>query len=366
MRKQEAKKTDQQPRLSIRLKNKRLPVAFALAVLIHLLVFAPLVWLAFQGKPEERTQATYIDLFNQPLQLKELTPEEQLDKYDPREKLPKGQVVRAPPSADQREPDDARFLAEQNARVEREMQSKIQLPGKAQTPVMVQPATPMMPMAPSPPAPTAAASKTQPATKPSASANLSSKPSITSSLDPLLTPGPQGVVVPPSGAPAPAQAANSGKLSLQPSQQAIAKAIAGSGLDYLEDVIEGDQTALNTRGWEFASFFNRVKSQVEQYWKPDEAYKQQDPYGTVYGAKDRTTVLLVILNGNGSLKDVYVLEPSGAAFLDKEAMDSIRQAAPYPNVPTGLRDKNDNLIKFTFHFIVQMGGNPIFRMRRYQ
>ncbi len=45
---------------------------------------------------------------------------------------------------------------------------------------------------------------------------------------------------------------------------------------------------------------------------------------------------------------------------------SVEKAAPFPNVPPGLIDKKDGLVKFTFHFLVTVGEQPIFRMRRYQ
>jgi TonB family protein len=76
--------------------------------------------------------------------------------------------------------------------------------------------------------------------------------------------------------------------------------------------------------------------------------------------------LLVVLRGDGSLKKVYVMDPSGALFLDDEAEEAIEKAAPFPNVPPGLIDKKDGLVKFTFQFLVTVGEQPIFRMRRYR
>jgi TonB family protein len=146
----------------------------------------------------------------------------------------------------------------------------------------------------------------------------------------------------------------------------MSSALAGTGLDSLDGVIEADNTALNTAGWEYASFFNRVKRKVEQFWHPDIEFRQRDPYGNVYGFKDRVTVLLVVLRGDGSLKKLYVMQPSGAPFLDEEAFQAVQRAAPFPNVPDGLKDKRDGLVKFTFHFIVEVGSAPVFRMRRYK
>ncbi len=76
--------------------------------------------------------------------------------------------------------------------------------------------------------------------------------------------------------------------------------------------------------------------------------------------------MLVVLRGDGSLKKVYVMDPSGAVFLDDEAKEAVEKAAPFPNVPPGLIDKKDGLVKFAFHFLVTVGEQPIFRMRRYR
>ena len=46
---------------------------------------------------------------------------------------------------------------------------------------------------------------------------------------------------------------------------------------------------------------------------------------------------------------------SGAGFLDDEAMDAFRRAAPFVNPPPQLIDK-DGLIHFTFSFIFELSG----------
>jgi len=43
--------------------------------------------------------------------------------------------------------------------------------------------------------------------------------------------------------------------------------------------------------------------------------------------KDRVTVLLVVLRSDGSLKKAYVMNPSGAPFLDDEAREAVENAA---------------------------------------
>jgi len=73
--------------------------------------------------------------------------------------------------------------------------------------------------------------------------------------------------------------------------------------------------------------FNRVQTQVEQFWRPGDEYAQHDPTGHIYGYRDRETILKVVLNRDGSLRSTYVIEESGAGFLDDEAREAIEQAA---------------------------------------
>lgn len=324
--------------------SETLRVALVLAILLHVAVILPLVQWMLTLEPGEDQEVLRVDLWSQDAEdkLSKKTPEEQLEEYEPEEDAPDGQVVRAPPSKDTRKPDDSKWLAEQDSRVDKETKAQIQRPGDNAAPSVAETEGKGRDQQTMP----GGMRAEDHTVAPMIDKNTSDEGSK-SAAKPRAPPSLQDV-------------------NLQPSMEAMASAIAGSGLDHIENVDPGDVTALNTRGWRFASFFNRVKRQVEQHWHPDKEYRKHDPYGNIYGFKDRLTVLLVVLRGDGSLKHVYVMTPSGAKFLDKEASDAISQAAPFPNVPSGLRDKNDGLVKFTFHFIVDVGGQPIFRMRRYQ
>jgi TonB family protein len=144
---------------------------------------------------------------------------------------------------------------------------------------------------------------------------------------------------------------------LRPSEELLARAIGGGSVDHIEDAERGDFTALNSRKWKFAGFFNRMKRQVAQNWHPDQVYLRRDPSGKVYGTKDRITVLHVSLTPNGQVAKVYVAKPSGVDFLDEEAVRAFREAQPFPNPPGGLVDSRSNLITFSFGFHFQIGGD---------
>lgn len=326
-------------------KNEALKVALLLAILIHLALILPMVHgiLTLREDRVDDDEPVLVDLWQEPDPLEpEKTPEEELEEYEPEAEIPEGQVVRVPESKDHRPPDDARFLAERNNRVKEERVSRIRMPGvskSAPSPEIKGDTTgkqespggmrvPELVIGPEPP--------------PDLKKTEKGSVDDTKPGDPALD-----------------------DISLNPNESVMASVMAGTGLDHFDDVIEGDNTQVNTKGWEFASFFNRVKQQVERYWHPDREYRKRDPYANIYGYKDRETILLVVLRGDGSLKKAYVMEPSGVPFLDDEAREAVEQGAPFPNVPEGLKDKDDGMVKFTFHFLVQVGDQPIIRMRRY-
>ena len=70
---------------------------------------------------------------------------------------------------------------------------------------------------------------------------------------------------------------------LIPSPMGRGEAVVGT-----RDVDDGDETALNSKKWRFASFFNRVKHQVQEHWHPDEVYRRRDPNRLGHGQASRS------------------------------------------------------------------------------
>jgi TonB family protein len=143
--------------------------------------------------------------------------------------------------------------------------------------------------------------------------------------------------------------------NLKASQEVLERAIGGGNVDHLEDVDDGDETALNSKRWIYASFFNRLKRQVAQNWDPGSVWRRIDPTGQVNGFKTRVTEVRVSLSPNGALAKIVVINPSGVADLDDEAVRAFHAAAPFPNPPKDLVAKDD-LITFAFTFYFEIGG----------
>ena len=135
--------------------------------------------------------------------------------------------------------------------------------------------------------------------------------------------------------------------------------------DDLRGVDPGEQTILNSRRWRYASFFNRVRDAVAQRWHPEVEHRRRDPQGRIYGNQTRVTRVVIVLNPDGSLVRVRMDKPSGADYLDEEAIRAVRAAAPFANPPAGLVDPRTGKIEFGFGFIFELrGGRRIFRYRR--
>src|SRR5262249_44605365 len=143
--------------------------------------------------------------------------------------------------------------------------------------------------------------------------------------------------------------------NLKPSQDQLERVLGGGSVDHLEDVENGDETALSSKRWIYASFFNRLKRQVAQNWDPATVWRRSDPNGTVYGFKTRVTEVRVAMSKRGELTKIVVTSPSGVNELDEEAVRAFHAAAPFPNPPDGLANK-DNQIVFAFSFYFEIGS----------
>jgi TonB family protein len=144
--------------------------------------------------------------------------------------------------------------------------------------------------------------------------------------------------------------------NLKPTQEQLERAIGGGNVDHLEEVDNGDETALSAKRWVYASFFNRLKRQVAQNWDPAAVWRRIDPTGEHNGFKTRVTEVRVSLSAKGDLNKIVVTSPCGVGDLDDEAVRAFRSAAPFPNPPKELVDKND-LITFAFSFYFEIGGS---------
>jgi TonB family protein len=123
--------------------------------------------------------------------------------------------------------------------------------------------------------------------------------------------------------------------------------------DWLKDVKEGDRTLLNTKEFVYFSYFRRIRQRLEVAWN---SKLHSTLEGYVYGGRrlandhDYVTGVVVVLDRNGKITAVRVMQGSGAHDLDDAAVGAFNEAGPFPDPPSGLVDKNGEIqIPWEFH-----------------
>jgi TonB family protein len=119
---------------------------------------------------------------------------------------------------------------------------------------------------------------------------------------------------------------------------ALARLAGGPNMDGYGEAEEGEVTALNTREFKYATFFNQVRREIGADWYPRvrASVRERDPEFKHFFYKERTVVVGVTLDRAGHVTDLSVLQSSNVDFFDRVAMTSVRQAQPFPNPPAGL------------------------------
>ncbi len=126
--------------------------------------------------------------------------------------------------------------------------------------------------------------------------------------------------------------------------------------DYLKDVKDGVQTLLSTREFVYFTYYKRIKGQLAQYWEPkikDKVVKLLHQGRNIASSGDKITRLVITLDGKGILTRVQVIGASGVQDLDDAAVEAFRAAAPFPNPPKGIIEKDGN-IRITWDFVLEV------------
>ncbi len=125
--------------------------------------------------------------------------------------------------------------------------------------------------------------------------------------------------------------------------------------DHLKDVKDGPQTLLSTREFLYYSYYTRIKQRIRQFWEPGVRDKVKILYRSgrsIASAQDKITQLVVTLDASGQLVEISVITQSGVEDLDEAAIEAFRAAAPFPNPPKGMVEK-DGRIRIRWDFILE-------------
>jgi protein TonB len=116
--------------------------------------------------------------------------------------------------------------------------------------------------------------------------------------------------------------------------------------DYIKGMKEGEQTALNTREFVFYGYFQRIRASLDRAWNKTlrENLTRLFRRGRRLASEvDHTTRTLVVLNSQGRVLRVQILEESGTLDLDDAAIRAFNEAGPFPNPPRGLIDSSGEI-----------------------
>ncbi|CAM6054221.1 unnamed protein product [Sphagnum tenellum] len=125
--------------------------------------------------------------------------------------------------------------------------------------------------------------------------------------------------------------------------------------DWVSGMKESDQTALNTREFRYYSYFQRIRERLDHAWLPILKEKLRVYY---YSGKkleteiDHVTKVMVVLNAEGEITQVLVLEESGTRELDSAAVMAFNKAGPFPNPPVGMMDAKKE-VRIPWDFILK-------------
>lgn len=128
--------------------------------------------------------------------------------------------------------------------------------------------------------------------------------------------------------------------------------VAGAPNNDLLDEKRGDAVRLNTRELIGATYINRIRRLVNFYWDQN---LDNLPRSVRFSRPSYTTVVVVVLDGNGSLESLEVVSQSGSDPLDNAVVQAFRIAGPFPNPPEQLVSKDGRVYLPDMGFVVSMG-----------
>ncbi len=118
--------------------------------------------------------------------------------------------------------------------------------------------------------------------------------------------------------------------------------------EYLDEVVQGPDTRLNTRAFEHSQYYIDFKTAFGVVFRPSMvtlglAFPRELP-------RRPRTVLSIEVAANGSLRSASVIRTSGYQALDRDALVGARRVFPFDPPPGALLEK-DGVLRFAFEII---------------
>ncbi len=114
--------------------------------------------------------------------------------------------------------------------------------------------------------------------------------------------------------------------------------------DYIDNNIkEADSIDINTKEYRYIGYFTNMRKAIELAWNYPMEAAQNGVDGQVH--------LRFLIEENGTVSKISVLDSSGHLVLDSAIVEAIKVAAPFAPLPPGLKRKNLE-VTGTFHYVL--------------
>jgi len=110
-----------------------------------------------------------------------------------------------------------------------------------------------------------------------------------------------------------------------------------------EDLDAGTSVQLNTKQFEFQSYYINLKRKIELVW--------EYPYLARESGLQGRLLMRFVINRDGSLAEARILRSSGFALLDQEALRSVHDASPFPPLPPRMHTER-LVVNATFEYLL--------------
>ncbi len=223
-----------------------------------------------------------------------------------------GQIVDTPPPALEEVPDDAEYLAAHNAKVPKEMKTRVRINPEVLAPVYSR--------------------EDELQFEDLTDLNVQEPSTGAQVGNDRFDPDRDGSL---ASLPSPYQVTNKDGLQRPVPASHADTVLSGAPNNDLLHERTGDRLALNTREILFAGYLNRIRRLVNFYWSQNLQNLPPSSRARLSRSSYRTEIF-VILDGSGGLESIEVTKQSGSRELDHAVVQAFRIAGPFPNPPTQL------------------------------
>jgi TonB family protein len=122
----------------------------------------------------------------------------------------------------------------------------------------------------------------------------------------------------------------------------------GGTNDFVENARMGAETRLNTRAFEESEYYNNFKTTFGVVFRPSDV-----SIGLLFSGDPSNhprTILAIVVNGDGTLRDLRMLRSSGFSALDRDALEAAGRVFPFDPPPGKLLGGNGSL-RFAFEIV---------------